>query len=354
MPSIATTGPGVATGVHGRRSVSPSRPFDHGDVGGRVSVRHWVARPTGERAATDVVGDLEAVDGTTLSIRRRDGTVAQVPRDAVIAARRVPPAPGKRVRTAVEISVRDLEAIAWTGWPGLEQEHLGDWVLRAADGFTGRANSVLPLGAPGLPWDEAVETAIRYYSLRGLRPMFQLPMPLASHVDDRLAALGWTRHDPVHVMVSDIERVLSGTPRDDDLAAVEVSPGLDDAWLQAYHYRGGQLPANARAVIAAGVGTAFATVHGTRGIEAIARAALAPPWVGVTAVEVAPGARRRGLGTHIMRELVAWAARNGARHAYLQVAADNDTALALYGRMGFERHHDYHYRVAPGTHLFAI
>ena len=48
-----------------------------------------------------------------------------------------------------------------------------------------------------------------------------------------------------------------------------------------------------------------------------------------------------------MRELVAWAGRHGARHAYLQVARDNHPALGLYGRMGFVTHHGYHYRLAP-------
>jgi GNAT superfamily N-acetyltransferase len=184
--------------------------------------------------------------------------------------------------------------------------------------------------------------------------MFQVPMPLASAEDERLDGLGWSIHDPVHVMVCDIERVLSGTARNTKLPAIEVSETLDDDWLRAYHYRGGRLPPHARAVITAGVGTAFAAVRGDQGVEAIARAAMAQRWVGVTAVEVSPGSRRRGLGTHIMRELVAWAGRAGARHAYLQVAADNATALALYGRMGFTPHHDYHYRVAPGEKQFAI
>ena len=39
-------------------------------------------------------------------------------------------------------------------WRGTEEEWLGEWLLRAADGFTGRANSALPLGDPGLPLDD--------------------------------------------------------------------------------------------------------------------------------------------------------------------------------------------------------
>ena len=49
--------------------------------------------------------------------------------------------------------VAALELLAARSWRGLEEERLGDWLLRAAGGFTGRANSVLVVGRPpsGLP-----------------------------------------------------------------------------------------------------------------------------------------------------------------------------------------------------------
>ena len=50
----------------------------------------------------------------------------------------------------------DLERVAAAHWRGTEEEWLGDWLLRAASGFTGRANSALPLGDPGLPLDDAL------------------------------------------------------------------------------------------------------------------------------------------------------------------------------------------------------
>ena len=47
------------------------------------------------------------------------------------------------------LGVEDLERVAARGWPGLEQDTLGEWLLRAGGGFTGRANSVLVVGDPG-------------------------------------------------------------------------------------------------------------------------------------------------------------------------------------------------------------
>lgn len=50
---------------------------------------------------------------------------------------------------------------------------------------------------------------------------------------------------------------------------------------------------------------------------------------------VAPEARRRGAGARLLAAFEAGAAARGARRAYLEVAADNAGALALYARAGW-------------------
>ena len=47
------------------------------------------------------------------------------------------------------------------------------------------------------------------------------------------------------------------------------------------------------------------------------------------------------------RFIAARAAESGAPDVYLQVADENQAALALYDRIGFAPHHRYHYRLAP-------
>ncbi|HVO16929.1 MAG TPA: GNAT family N-acetyltransferase [Alphaproteobacteria bacterium] len=50
---------------------------------------------------------------------------------------------------------------------------------------------------------------------------------------------------------------------------------------------------------------------------------------------VLPGARRQGLGRALIRTAVARAAEGGARTLHLEVAEDNQPALALYRGLGF-------------------
>ncbi|MBI9114086.1 ribosomal protein S18-alanine N-acetyltransferase [Sanguibacter suaedae] len=57
----------------------------------------------------------------------------------------------------------------------------------------------------------------------------------------------------------------------------------------------------------------------------------------VMTLGVAPGARRRGVGALMLRALVGRALALGARSVLLEVAVDNDAAVALYERSGFVR-----------------
>ena len=55
----------------------------------------------------------------------------------------------------------------------------------------------------------------------------------------------------------------------------------------------------------------------------------------INTLAVAPAARRRGLATRLLRQVMAEAAKDGGKKATLEVRASNGAALALYGRLGF-------------------
>jgi ribosomal-protein-alanine N-acetyltransferase len=69
---------------------------------------------------------------------------------------------------------------------------------------------------------------------------------------------------------------------------------------------------------------------------------------------VAPEARRRGLGRGLVARFVYQARARGATEAFLEVAADNAAAIALYHAAGFTpagRRRDY---FAPGTDALVL
>jgi N-acetylglutamate synthase len=248
--------------------------------------------------------------------------------------------------TDVRPGVADLERLAARTWRGLEEQHYGDWVLRAGGGFTGRANSVLVVGDPPAPLPDAVAAVSRWYRSRGLQPRAQVPFPGGERADEAFAAAGWTTPEDVLVLTAPLTR-WTGPP-----VPVDLLPRPDAAWLAGYRYRGTPLPPVAVDVLVNADDPVFAAVRlepVPAPLAAVARGVVAGDWLVVTAVTVDEAHRRRGLATAVMAALGDWARARGASACALQVAATNDAGLALYERLGFTEHHRYHYRLAPAA-----
>jgi N-acetylglutamate synthase len=317
-------------------------PVQAPDVGTTVTLR--VNTPVGP---IGVVGTLLEAAAKVWSVRRRDGSVARIDIEAIAACRVVPPS------RAARASVAEVERMAALGWRGLEHEQLGEWLMRAAGGFTGRANSALAVGAPGLGLDAAVDAVERWYAARGLSPRIQLPdrgdPPGLRGVLDRR---DWLTSPSVHVMTAELGHVLraAGTKRPTIAPSLAVTLDLrldaapDAAWLAAYRRDAGEQPAVAVEVLVNHPLAVFASLRDGEHAAAVARVAVDDRWAGLFGVEVAPAHRRRGLATALSAAALRWAAERGARRTYLQAATANAPAVRAYERLGYAVHHDYVYR----------
>lgn len=286
-------------------------------VGTRVSLRYRL--PAGEVPPhTDVVGHVEDA-GPVVRIRTRRGEVVAIAADDVLAVRVVPEMP---VRTS---QIRNLEQAAALAWPGVEHEWLDGWLLRFGHGSTRRANSAVPLAS----W--ATHTALpaieRWYGARGVDPVLAVPDRLF-RVADAVPTDG--END---VLVADV--VGRAMP-----AGVRTT-GAPDAGWRAVNPR--DVPDDVLVAVVDGEVT-FATIEGTAaGRGALTSAPDGTRWLGITAVHVAPDARRRGAGRTLCEALLAWGADRGADRAYVQVLTDNAPALGLYAGLGFRTHHRSRY-----------
>jgi GNAT superfamily N-acetyltransferase len=310
------------------------------DIGHRVVVRRVVGERAGRPLFADVLGELVRLDGAELAVRpdRDPGTPVVIPLPTVVAAKRVPP---RRHRIGAE----ELERIAARTWPAPRTEPLGGWLLRHADGWTGRANTALVAGDPGTDLPTAVDRVVAWYRALGHRPACQLPLPAAADVDAYLAARGWPADPTVHVLTAPLERIDAGEARGGPAVELAGEPASD--WLAMAGARKGGLPPAAVSVLTGPEKRIFVERRSGDRLIAIGRGAVVDGWLGITLVEVVPAERRKGLARQILAALVEWAAGQGAHDAFLQVQEANAAARALYRGAGFRLHHTYRYRRSP-------
>jgi GNAT superfamily N-acetyltransferase len=323
---------------------------------------------------TDTVGVLTSWDDGVLVITRKDGEVVRVPESSLVAGKVIPAAPARRRGPAA--SYEELAHVTARAWRPVESERLGEWELRAAvepvprdgaapgpsaperpreaaagrrAGFTRRANSVLALGDPGMPLDEALAAVRRWYGERGLPAYVQAATGAEGTQEAlcaQLEARGWVREVTAELWVGSLASVADRAEGDE----VVLSRTADAGWLARYRRTGpGEV---ALRVLGSGPSVWFASVPGAgrhAPPAAIGRCVVDGRWAGFAAVEVAPEQRRRGLATAVMAALARQALEEGASAAWLQVETDNAAARRLYAGMGFAVHHAYHHYREPGA-----
>ena len=303
-------------------------------LGRRIVIRHAVRRDEdGRLRFADVVGDLVALTDESATVDAQS-RLEHVPVAHIAVAKLAEPA-------AAEILA--LEATCARGWRARDTAESHGWLLRADVGFTGRANSALPLRQLSVPLDAALDEAREWYAVRGLPLRLQLPLHARRLLDAELAARGWPATPDTYVLASRVDMLIRRTSPALDVQIVDAP---DDAWVALF--RNGAMPPAARPLLTRHDRVGFAEIRHDGATVAIGRGAVDNGWLGVTAVEVIPAARRHGLATAIMHALGRWAAeRHAASRSYLQVPADNHAALALYRRLGYWLHHIYRYRSEP-------
>ncbi|MER5610161.1 GNAT family N-acetyltransferase [Micromonospora tulbaghiae] len=321
------------------------------DVGHRIVVRRIVGIREGRTLFSDALGELVELSETHITLSTDAGPL-RVPVAEVHRAKRVPPA-----RRPTAAAVVALELAADEAWPAPVRGRLGDWRLRWADGWTGRANSALPVGDPDRPLPAALDAVQRWYAERGGPALVNTPLPLAAPVGAELDARGWTSRPPVLVQTVPL-RTLTASPAAPlsaaappaaDVPPVRLADAPADDWLAIAAGRKGGLPDAARQVLTGTPRVRFAELREDGRLLAVGRGTVTGGgrWLGVSLLETVPQARRRGLAAAVVRALAGWGAAEGASHAFLQVEQSNTGAVALYRGLGFTTHHTYLTRVAP-------
>ncbi|MFD6564364.1 GNAT family N-acetyltransferase [Micromonospora profundi] len=363
------------------------------DVGHRIVVRRIVGIREGRPLFSDALGELVELSETHLTLATAKGNL-RVPVAQVHRAKRVPP-----TRRPTAAAVVALERAADEAWPAPTRSRLGEWLLRSAEGWTGRANSALPIGDPDRPLPAAVDAVERWYAEQGQPAIINTPLPLAAPVGAELDVRGWTTRPPTLVQTAPLPLPsvaaprkgdtsgaaggLDAAPADDGLArngagggldgtaaldgagdgrhradgdvgglgdaAVELATAPSEEWLAIAAGRKGGLPDAARHVLTAVDQVRFAHVYAHGTLVAIGRGTVTGQgrWLGLSLIEVLPAVRRQGLARRVIDALAEWGASAGATDVFLQVEQRNTAAVALYRRLGFTTHHTYLTRVAP-------
>ncbi len=251
------------------------------------------------------------------------------------------------IEVASQERVAELERLAHRTWPCRNQERMGDWILREADGFTRRANSCLAIGDSGLALEESVARVEAWFRSREIEPCFKITSAAPPELDRRLEELGWSITTPTITMIRRLEPEMSALAGELSVSAIP-----DSDWLQKVSLWDGESADKAcrHAELARRIHSGgFLAWRTVEGVLAVGLVSMDGANSFLYDVVVHPERRGHGIGRTFCQSAMDWAASCGTRTMALQVLESNQIARNLYDSLGFDPKYRYHYRVAPGS-----
>ncbi len=238
--------------------------------------------------------------------------------------------------------LKSIEEAALNAWPAPKQMLYDGWLLRFAGGYSKRVNSVNVRYPSRLPLDEKIAYCEKIYDHQGLPTLFRLSGPFTS--PEIFAALkdhGYIQFDPTWVMGREIHA-------EGELpSGVEVRQHTLADWLQLRAALT-ETPLSKWAVHRKIVNVivpekALMGLYADGKPVACGMGVLDGSLFGYFSIFTGLAARRNGYGRAMMDGLTKWGVDRGATFGYLQVEGDNDPALAMYEKLGFEKCYQYVY-----------
>lgn len=229
-------------------------------------------------------------------------------------------------------------------WPAPATLLIGDWVVRFANGYSGRANSASPIAAGAEMDDDMLALIEELYRADGLQPSIRLTPLVGAQTRERVLARGFRVKDASFGLIAPLAGIaptiepdieIESAPSADWIAGVAANQSgiKTHAGNLAAIVEKVRLPAAFATLLVAGEPIAYGMSVAERGMAEIG------------AIVVDPGHRGQGFGRRIVSGLMAWAGAMQAHSAYLQVDQTNATAIALYERLGYRRLYAYETRI---------
>jgi ribosomal protein S18 acetylase RimI-like enzyme len=241
--------------------------------------------------------------------------------------------------------VRLLEELQMNAVPSLQTILYDGWVLRFADGYGNRANSINPVYQSLESVNEKIDNCEMIYRRRNLKPTYKItPFVYPEELDQLLENRGYEIIHPTTVQTLDLSSILEPS-----IKSIITSSELENQWFEHYCKFNNVNAENGKIYMKMLNNLIpknfFISLLINSEVIACGMGVIENGFVGIFDIAVSEKHRNNGYGTQLLLNILKVAKEHGSNNAYLQVMLNNIPALHLYNKIGFREEYKYFYRV---------
>ncbi|MBU9722742.1 MULTISPECIES: GNAT family N-acetyltransferase [Bacillaceae] len=243
--------------------------------------------------------------------------------------------------------IQKIEELSINALPALQTQMVDGWILRFANGYTKRANSINPIYPSNEEIKDKIERMSKIYRDKNLKVVYKLTTNVIPvDLDSILDGAGYKLEGLTSVQLLPLNRVDEVEPASN----VNINHHFDEKWFRAFctlnNVKATDQTTLKKMLQSIVPEVCYVSIINNRN-EPIAcgMGVLDDEFIGLFDIVTDIKHRNKGYAKQLIFTLVNWGKKNGAENAYLQVVSTNRPALNLYSKLGFEEVYKYWYRI---------
>jgi GNAT superfamily N-acetyltransferase len=238
-----------------------------------------------------------------------------------------------------------IEELSLNHWQPVSTLLYDGWVLRFADGYTKRANSINPIHCSTYDLSAKIEHCEKIYTANHLPTTYKItPFVQPAHLDRTLEEMGYSLIDTTSVQTLKLDRISEPA-----LTSVIIEEDINAVWREDFcrlnHVKPGDKNVLERMLSNIKTKKGFISLYYEEQVIACGLGVIEREYIGLYDIVTDIQYRNRGLGEQMILNLLKWGKANGAQYSYLAVVANNAPARRLYSKIGYSEVYKYWYRV---------
>lgn len=244
----------------------------------------------------------------------------------------------------MDSKIRLYEELSFNSHPSICTQYYDGWLLRFANGYTNRANSVNMLYPSTINLETKIKVCEEQYSSQKQPCVFKVTESSEEGLDAMLEEKGYRIVTPTTLMDMNL------TGKQFASHNCVITRATDREWLDTYFRFENCTDVNTQTTAKQMMDMILNTALYCRVVEngrsvACASAIIERGYMTLVHVIVDEKYRGRGYGRQVCEGLLTEAIKLGAHTAYLQVIKNNQIAVNLYKKLGYKDVYSYWYRV---------